>query len=178
MFGNLCVYFFKRLAFYLIGKRDFMPMLDRAEVCITERLGTFKDRGKCIVVDLFDGIEFMIVTSSATHRHSHERFANGVKLLIDRVHDKLFAIWFGKHFGAQNQKASSGDRFEAAIRNQVPCDILDKELIDGFVCVEALDDVIAVAPGIAEGDVLVQPIGVSVSCDIEPMPPPMHTVLR
>ncbi len=48
----------------------------------------------------------------------------------------------------------------------------------GLSCVERGDDVVAVAPGVAVGDVLVQAVGVGVAGHVEPVPAPALAVVR
>ena len=52
------------------------------------------------------------------------------------------------------------------------------EAIERLVLVEGPDDVVAIAKGVAERDVLVQTVGVCVASDIEPMPAPTFAIVR
>ena len=53
-----------------------------------------------------------------------------------------------------------------------------EEGIEGLVTVEGRDAPVAVAPGVAMGDVFIKPVGVCIADDVEPMPGLMLAVAR
>ena len=59
---------------------------------------------------------------------------------------------------------------------QIAGQLLAHEPIVGFVGVERGDHIIAIAPGVAVGDVLVHSVGVGIAGHVEPVPAPMFAI--
>ena len=86
-------------------------------------------------------------------------------------------------FGPRARKPVAISRSRARRRasaggQQVAGELLEDELVVRLVGVERGDDVVAVAPGVAVGDVLVQAVGVGVAGHVEPVPAPALAVAR
>src|SRR5690348_7646620 len=61
---------------------------------------------------------------------------------------------------------------------QVPSELFTNKVWIGFIVVEALYDVIAIAPRIIEQQILVEPIRVGVACQVQPVTSPAFTEVR
>ena len=124
----------------------------------------------------------MIVAAGAAEGHAQEGAAEGFDLFVDEVHEEFHLVGFGEEFGADAEEAEGG---EVAVAlggggggEEVAGDLFADELVVGEVAVEGVDDVVAVAPGIAEGDVFIEAVGVGVAGDIEPVAAPAFAVVR
>ena len=124
----------------------------------------------------------MVVAAGAADRQGEKGAAHGVDLLVDDVDEHLVDVLLGEHLGAEHQKAGGGDLLEALRvrlgRHQVAGDLFADETVEGFVAIEGIDDVVAVAERVAEGDVLVEAVRVGIAGDVEPMAAPALTVVR
>ena len=74
-------------------------------------------------------------------------------------------------------RSCDGRASPSAGGEQVARELFEDELVVGLVAVEGGDDVVAVAPGVAVGDVLVEAVGVGVAGQVEPVPAPALAVL-
>ena len=54
----------------------------------------------------------------------------------------------------------------------------DEQLIEWFVCVEAMNHVISISPGIGMRGVFIQAVGVRKTDNVKPMPRPTFAVMR
>ena len=127
-----------------------------------------------------DGIEFMIVATHAAERHAHEGLSDPVDLGIDVVglHPRLVGI---HDFDVTHHEETGGDDVLGAVfggfrRHQIPRDLLANELVERFVRVEGIDEVVAVAPGVLGENVVGGPDHVGIAGEIEPVPRPAFPV--
>ena len=141
--------------FFFGRKRYLIPMFDCTVVTISKGFGSFEDRCQGVVVSLLDRIELVIVTTSASERHSHKGFADGIELLINGVHGQFVAIGFREHLRAQDQKTSGCFCLSVGIGKQVTRDLLLDEPIEWLVRIKRLNDIVTVSPGVSVSDVLV-----------------------
>ena len=122
----------------------------------------------------------MVVATSATKRQPEEHPAERVDLLVDDVHPHLGLVDLGEHLGADGHESGRDQQLVAlrfaTRREQVAGYLFDDEAVERLVAVERGDDIVAIAPGVAVGDVLVQPVGVGIARDVKPMPPPALAV--
>ena len=153
-------------------------MFDRTGVCWSKSSCAFENRGERIIVGLEDRIKFMIVASNTTERHSQKRLTDRIELLVDGIHDQLFAIWFRKNFGTKDQETGTGFGFLIAVGEQVTGQLFGDKRIDRFVRIERLDNVIAISPSVSESDIFVEAVRVGISGYVQPVPSPSHSVLR
>ena len=90
----------------------------------------------------------------------------------------------GQHLRPHRQKSRGGEQLRPPRRSHP---IFDEEItgqmgaeegVERLVTVEGGDAPVAVAPGVAMGDVFVEPVGVGIADDVEPMPGLMLAVAR
>ena len=126
----------------------------------------------------------MVVAASTAERQPHERLAGRVDLLVDNVGEEFLLVPFGQHLRPHCQKSGGGEQVSPPCRGH---SLLDKEItgqmgaeegVEGLVTVEGRDAPVAVAPGVAMGDVFIKPVGVGIADDVEPMPGLMLAVAR
>ena len=161
----------------------FEPASDFLEVF--HRAGALEDPGQCVVISSRDRIELVVVASSTPEGESEEGSTDGIDLFVDDVVFHLAFIDFGEHFGSQREEPGGNessvlvcDGFAGAGRHQVTGDLVAEKLVKRPVGIQRVDDPIAVPPGVAVSDVLVESIRVGVAGDIEPVSPPFLTVVR
>ena len=123
----------------------------------------------------------MVVAAGAADRQGEKGAAHGVDLLVDDVDQHLVDVLLGEHLGAEHEETRGGDLLEALRvglrRHQVAGDLLPDEAVEGLVAVQGVDDVVAVAEGVGEGDVLVEAVRVGVAGDVEPVAAPAFAVV-
>lgn len=104
---------------------------------------------KAIVITLFDWIEEMMVTPGTGHRRAHENRAYGVGLFgenLGAIH--VFTLVAGiLSPGSQSIEAHGNESVLIARRQFITGELFQDKAVKGFVVVEGLDDVIAIAPG-------------------------------
>ena len=126
----------------------------------------------------------MVVAAGAAERESEERLADGVDLLVDDVGQELLLIPLGEDLRPHGEEPGGGDEPRAfplghpLLDEEVAGEVRPQEGVDGHVAVEGLDHPVAVAPGVAMGDVLVEAVGVGVADDVEPVPGLVLAVAR
>ncbi len=138
--------------------------------------GAAKDPGQRVIVLRGHGVKLVIVAAGATERKSQEGLADSIDLLIDGVHATLFLVRASNDFGADHQEAGRGNLFVplflAGAGKKVARDLLTHELVERFVFVKRIDDVVPKAPCVVVGKVLVQPVGIGVAGTIQPVAAP------
>ncbi len=141
-----------------------------------------KNAGQRVVVGGGNGIELMIVAASATKCLPENGAADRVNLFVGNVHPSLLRIIAEQHLGADDQKTGCNSLPVALLdgveREQVAGELLGQEPIEGKVRIDCSDHPVAITPRFAEQKVLVQTIGIRVTRQIEPMPPPPLAKLR
>ena len=168
----------------LIGARDvvLMPLRDPRQRL--HRLCALEDTGERVVIGLGDRIELVVMAAGAAERQPHEGLAGRVDLLVDDVGEEFLLVPLGQDFGPHRQKSGGREQLRPPRRGHP---LLDEEIagqmgsekgVEGFVAVEGGDAPVAIAPGIAMGDVFIEPVGVGVADDVEPMPGLMLAVAR
>jgi hypothetical protein len=165
-----------------LGQRPFLPH-GRVAVLVLERLRAAEDAGQAVVVGRRDGIELVVVAAGTADRQAEEGPAHDVDLFIHDVQPRLFLVRLGQRLGIDHEEASGHDppRRQADVirgRQQVARQLLDNELIVGRVAVEGIDDVIAIAPGVAHDGVGVVGRGVRMADDVEPVPAEALSIVR
>ena len=168
----------------LLGAGDvvLVPLRDPRQRL--HRLRAFEDAGKRVVVGLGDRIELVIVATGTAERQPHERLAGRVDLLVDDVGEEFLLVSFGQDFGPHRQKSGGGEQLRPPRRGhplldeEVTGQMSPEEGVERLVAVEGGDAPVAVAPGVAMGDVLIKPVGVGIADDVEPVPGLMLAVAR
>ena len=162
--------------------RDQRPLQPAHAGGVAHRRGRAQDTGHRVVVGRGDGVELVVVATGAADRQGEKGAAHGVDLLVDDVDQHLVRVLFGEHLWSQHQKAGPGDLLEALgvglCRHQVAGDLFVNEAVEGLVAVERVDDVVAIAEGVGESDVLVEAVRVGIAGDVEPVAAPTLTVVR
>ena len=136
-------------------------------------------RDAVVVIDS-DGVKLVIVAAHTAERHAHESLADfdhlgidviGLHLRLVRVHDLDVA----------HHEEARGDDFLGVIfgglcGHQISRDLLTHELIEGLICVESVDEVIAIAPRMLGKHGVRSAHHVGITGEIEPMPRPTFAV--
>ncbi len=115
--------------------------------------------------------------ATAPERQPEERPAGGVDLVVDDVAPGLFLVGFGQSLRSDHEEAGGDHRLGVPIEiaaggEQIAGQLVDGELVVGFVGVERPDDVVPVAPGIAHHCVGIVRGGFRITDHIEPVPAP------
>ena len=125
----------------------------------------------------------MVVAAGAAERQAQERPADRVDLLVDDVHLHLGCVDLGQHLGPRARKpvaincsCRSALRSPPGSRSPAICSRRNRSY--GLSPLKRGDDVIAIAPGVAVGHVLVEAVGVGVAGHVEPVPAPPLAVRR
>ncbi len=124
----------------------------------------------------------MIVTAGATQRLTENNFADRIQQLIGYFHFLVFWVVAQQYLGANNNKARCNPLTVALVNRvvgqQVTCDLFQQEAIVGHVGVERVANPIAIPPGFAKQEVLIQPIGIRVARQVQPVTPESLTKSR
>ena len=120
----------------------------------------------------------MVVAAGAVHGHAEKRLADGGDDVVQFVEAGLGFVGGFIVPGAQAIEAGGDDGIGRGMLEFVAGDLLADELVEGFVGVEGLDDVIAVAPGVGLDAVALEGVGFCESDDVEPVAAPFFAVLR
>ena len=135
---------------------------------------------RVVIVDA-NRVKFMIMTSSAPHRQSHERATDGFHLLIDDVHFHLCLIHFRKDLRPKRQKpcgngAINFDLLISGIGQKISGQLIRDKLAIGQIFVPRPNHPIPISPRISMSDILVHPVGIGIPSDSQPIPPPPLSV--
>ena len=124
----------------------------------------------------------MIVAARATNGETEERAANGVNLLIHRVEMQLLLVALREHLRPQREEGGGNHLIAALLGSfcghQISRDLLAYEVVERFVVIEGINDVVPVTPGLVEGVVAVTAVRVGVSHEVQPVAAPFFTELR
>lgn len=135
-----------------------------------------KDGGEAVVVELLDGIEFMVVAAGAVNGEAKEGGRGGVDHVIEIVGALLTD---GGKVGIadgvvrpRNEEAGSDLNVRIARVEKVASDLFHHEAIKRKVLIESADDVIAETPCVGADVILLIAVGFSVADDVEPVASP------
>ena len=135
-----------------------------------------KNARQGVVVCLGNGIELVVVATGTRHRGCQEGTRGRIDLFIDQVGKECLLVFLANQLRTDRQEAGCnyvvGPFLIALDRQQVAGYLLSNKLIERFVTVELVDDVIAVSPGMLIDVVLVSARGFSEACDVHPVPSP------
>ena len=123
------------------------PLKDGAFVGTVCILRLIQDGEELKVLGLSNGIEFVRMALCACHCDSHPYSHGGVDAINDGNVSELFIV--GTTFVIGERIAVKGGGYQlfvGGIGEQVPCKLLDRELIEWHSFVDGLDDPIAVRP--------------------------------
>ncbi len=169
--GSLSFPEFSTLRLCRCFERDLTPLGDGFQVL--HGAGRSKDPCHGVIVLGRNRIKLVIMTASTAYGHSQEGPGGDIQLLIHHIDGQLCLILFGQHLWAQNQETGSEPLISPRLLihrlgKQVPCDLLDQELIEGFVLVEGPDHVISIAPRLSEGEIFIETVGIGIAHQVQP----------
>ena len=140
-----------------------------SDVAVARTLGQGVEEGvELVVLPHLERVVLAVVALDACHRQAHPSRRDGVDPITGIDGQELVGDHAALGRGRVAPVETRGD--ELCIRRileQVTSQLLDRELVEGLVVVEGLDDPVAVAPHRALV-VQVQPVGVRVACEVEP----------
>ncbi len=160
-----------------------------------ERCGAFGELGGAeaglhgVVIMRGNGIELVIVAAGALEGVGEEGFADAVGDVIEEALTCDFGDFHARQLPGAHAEEAGGDE-EFGVRGSagrsahitflhlVACDLLFDELIVGFVGVEAANDVVAVAPGVAAFVVVGEAAAVGVARNVQPVAGHAFAVVR
>ena len=124
----------------------------------------------------------MVVTAGAGYSQAQKRLCRRVDLLVDDVVLLLNRVTLCESHWSEREETS---RDNAALVDgpclrrwkQVSRDLLPHELIEREIVVERIDNVVAIAPRIAERVILVDASGIGIPSHIQPVAPPALAVM-
>ncbi len=122
-----------------------------------------------VILFLADGIVLVIVTLGTFQSEPQPGAAGGLETVDNGLDSELFFSWvvpLGLHRVAV--KASRDLFSKSAIRQKVPGNLLDGELVKRLVGVDGVDDPVAIDPHVT-GAVRSVARGVSVTGEVEPV---------
>ena len=135
-----------------------------------------EDGDEAVVVARGQRLELVVVTTGAADGEAEKGLPGGA----DDVVELIVAIRGGISgfiIPMTEAKKAGGDvRFERAVRQFVTCELLDDEAVEGFVLVERLNDVIAVAPDEGLLGIALVAVGIGVAHHIQPVACPAFAV--
>ena len=150
---------------------------------VLKRPSAREDCRERVIIRGQDRIELVVVTASAGYGQAQKRLCRRVDLLVDDVVFLLNRVTLGeshrperKESGRDDSALVDGRRFRRW--KQVSCDLLPHELIEREIVVECIDNVVAIAPRIAERVILVDAGGIGIPSHIQPVAPPALAVMR
>ncbi len=143
-----------------------------------------EDGPEAVVFTLGDGIEFVVVAAGAVDGEAE----GGGEDLGDDVVEVAGAGGATEHvalgFDVADEVPRSGgeesgcdDGRGVAWGEDIACDLFAEKAVVGFVVVEGIDDIIAVAPCVWADLVTFESVGVGVVGDVEPVPSPAFAVV-
>ena len=174
-----------------VGLEDFVGLFlrnqrhevarDLVELDARERVaGGGEDPVERVVVLVRDGVELVVVAARAADGKAQE----GLAEIIDRiVDDQVLGARFARREAARRREVSRGDDLLVAFGlrprgEQVAGDLLADELVEGFVRVERVDDVVPVFVHLRDRVVRVATRGVGVADDVQPVTAPALPIVR
>ena len=142
-------------------------------------LGGGEDGHHAVVVAGGDGVEFVVVALGALEWVGEEGLADGVDDVIEPELAGLLEDGHGGLLPRSHAEEAGGDEGVGVSGGEfVAGKLLEDEGGEGFILVEAADDVVAVAPGVGAGVVVCEAGGIGVADDIEPVAAEVLAVVR
>ena len=138
-----------------------------------------------VVVTLFDGIEFMIVTLSTRQGRSKECFAQSV----DRIGNTFLGDTFrcgivamptlsqSQHHRTDESIVDTGRRVDSG-RKQIASNLFDNQLAKRNIGIEGSNQIVAIPPRVLGRHVPFISVRVRVMNDVHPMPCPVFSEMR
>ena len=134
-------------------------------------------RKNLIKLALADGVEFMIVAARAADGQAQERCAGGCHAVGHSLYAVLFEVDASfKIAGRISVKAGGHQLILGWIRQQIPGNLFNDELIERQVAIQRVNHPIAILPDLARSVDGVS-VGVGVTGDIQPVASPSLAVM-
>ena len=127
---------------------------------------------------LFDGIVFVVVTSSTAHRQTQPHGSQGRRPIEHLLRaellqiDSSLAVCQGVAI-----EAGSNSLIQSRVGQQVSGQLLDRELVERKVTIQGVDHPLTIAPGVRAGLVLFVAVAVCITCQVKPGPGPLLTIV-
>ena len=139
-----------------------------------------EDAVERVVIALADGIELVIVTAGAGECEALEGFAedvdlifHGLHLIIERI-DGLEAVFDEAQVGeAEDGFVEVFGGIAARVGEEIAGEMFADELVGGHVGVEGADEIITVAPDVANLGVAFAAVGFGVAHEVHPVARPV-----
>ena len=141
--------------------------------------GGLEDGLEAVIILLGDWVEFVIVAAGATDGEAEEDGTGGIHH-VDPFLGQVDVFHFEEHVavGADAVEAGAGAGFGVCGIEFVGGDLLFHKTVIGFVVIEGLHHVVAVAPGEEQVGILLEAGGVAIAGEIEPVAAPFFPVAR
>ena len=126
-----------------------------------------------VVLGLGERIILVAVALCTGHGQPHEHTGGRIHAVDDLFDAVLLGIHAPLPIGeCVAMKTRRHPLLERGPGQQIPCELLDDELVVGLVPVKRFDHPLPIAPGMGPNRVLLEAVAVCVACQIQPMPPP------
>ena len=124
----------------------------------------------------------MVMTARTCDGNAHDRFGDDFDLLIDDVHNQLWFVLLSKNLWSEGEVPGSRQHVSTfcitGCGQEVTCNLILHKAVVREILIERLYNPVAVTEGITMGKVLIKAVGISIACDIEPVPSPALTKRR
>ena len=121
----------------------------------------------------------MRVAARTPNRQSEPHCAGGLCAIEAGFHTKLFLIRAAFRIGQRLPVKGSGQPLHGSrIGQQVPCDLLNRELVEWHVAIDGVDDPVAPPPGVWSRPIFLVAIRVGIPGQVEPVSTPAFSEVR
>ena len=141
--------------------------------------GSLKDRFESIVIPLRDRVVLVRVALAALQRQAQPHFAQRVGSIDGPFDAILFPI--NSAFGVDKRvtvKTGGNVLIGGRAGEEVAGNLLDRELIEGHIIVECLDDPVPPTPSVRPRTVRLVAVTVGVASHVKPVAAPSLTIVR
>lgn len=165
--------------FFEFGERHAVDVAPDAVAGLDGGLGASEHPSETVVILQTDWVEFVVVTADAAEGHAEESGADFVHLTVDEIVFHL-ALIDGVDVDVTEHDEACCDKVLAALfwrvgGEQVAGELFADELVVGFIVIERLDEVIAVAPCVFCEDLAFGTDLLCVADEVEPVAGPSFT---
>ena len=138
-----------------------------------------EEREEAVVVALRERIVLVVVALRATDGQAEPYRSDRVRAVDDLLEPPFLGV--GAALGIRGRVAmkARGDKLvDVALRQEIARDLLERELVEGHVAVEGLNDPVPVAPGVRPEIVAAKAVAVRVAGEIQPVTGPLLGIVR
>ncbi len=136
-----------------------------------------EEREERVVVALADRIDLVVVATGAVDRQPEEHLPRRGDKVIQLVVPRELPVSRLVVPDPKPVVTCCDARLVIGIRQLIAGELLPYEAVEGLVGVERADDVVTVAPGVGLGPIALVAVGLGEADEIEPVPPPLLTVV-